>query len=510
MNSQPPPFNRPSSEDSAEPVPAWFADDGNPRSAMAATASPWSWVPRLGMLLVLTLTLLWSISHLIGGVLNERGLTASESRQRDGEPGLRVLLRQRERNQDTHPQITIFVAQNAILSNPEASPPQWISVPSGSSLHILPNVESGFLITSRALPSDLSWSGRRIRLIPDRHNQRGALEAASSEPLAQEEIFRLLDSLPVEAADNRPVFGIGGRQYRGSLNLYWHSARSLVAINQIGIESYLEGVLQSELSVTWPLETLKAQAVASRSYAYTKIATGGSRLGTVPFHLRDTVADQEYRGTGAGGMKIDWAITSTRGEVLHSGNSPFAPFFHAASGGHLAAVDSVFPGSRSANGRHQLSQVMVAKADPFFATGLNALNKRESHGRRTITLSSGDLRNMLRERGEQAGWPMRVVAERLASGHITQVHIGWAGGEVSMSGAAFRQLVGPNRLRSTLWTPDSPHRNDDGNFIFTSTGWGHGVGMSQLSAYAMAHHYGYDYRSILDFFYEQSRIERLW
>lgn len=424
------------------------------------------------------------------------------------DPGLGVLLRNRHRNDDLHGQITVFVAQDALLYNAADPHQQWISISAGRTLHILPNVDEGFLITSRGFPEDLSWQVGPIRLVPDDHATLDLLRGNTDDN--GPDVFELLQRHNVEARNQRAVFSIGSRRYRGSLDIAWVNARHLAAINSLPIESYLEGVLQSELSTTWPLETLKAQAVASRTFALAKVLGGGRHMGNARFHVRDSVADQDYQGTGNGGSKIDWAIHATRGQVLTIDGEIFTPFFHASSGGQLASVTSVFPPADSQAERAQaLASVMPAQDDPFCLQGVEALGRVDSHWRRELRLSRGELRNMLRERDEQAGWPMRITVERTPSGHIETITLGWAGGETRMSGAAFRTMVGANRLRSTLWSSDSPD-SDREYFTFTSYGWGHGVGMSQMSAYAMARFHGYRYRDIIDFFYPGSVVELAW
>ena len=102
-----------------------------------------------------------------------------------------------------------------------------------------------------------------------------------------------------------------------------------------------------------------------------------------------------------------------------------------------------------------------------------------------------------------------MAAERDLSGHISKVRLGWSGGETVMTGAQFRTLIGPNNLRSTLWTSSSPRQNE-GTFLIETMGWGHGVGLSQVSMYAMTHLHGYQYPEVLQFFYANTAIEQLW
>ena len=463
----------------------------------------------------ITALLLLAIGAICGvvvysGVLAERRDLAAQSGQNPGEqPRIEVLLRQRERQSDSHPTLSVFVAQDAILYHAKVAVSEWETIPSGSTLNIQPHVSAGFIISSRSLPNDLHWEGGHLRLIADRNNHPNVASDDNEEIGSEGDVFKALDPLIVEARDGRSLFSLNGRHYLGSLLIHWQNAQNLLAINQLGIESYVEGVLQSELNVTWPLEALKAQAVISRSYAYSQLLTGGRNIKGIRFDVRDSVADQEYQGTGNGGVKIDWAVSSTRGQVITHQRIPFAPYFHAASGGHLASVRSVFPNARASNGQTSVRSAMAGKEDPYYAQGVQALDKIASHGERTFRISSGELRNLLRKDGGNVGWILRMAAEREPSGHITRVRLGWAGGEVAMSGAEFRTLVGPNRLRSTLWDIASPEQ-DEGTFVIKSQGWGHGVGLSQVSMYAMTHIHGFQYPEVLNFFYDNSVIEKLW
>lgn len=451
--------------------------------------------------LLLLAALGWLVTSLVTALRADRAplenLAGAATRS---EPGLRVLLRDRAEDRDHHRQLSVFVAQPSVLYAP-ADKDLWREVPASSRLVVQPDPQRGLIITSRALGEDLVWAQTRVRLVPRAHSDDAR---AAGDPLAE------LDLATIEARNRLPVFGLGNLRYRGCLELVWGGPRTLYALNTLPIEAYLEGVLQSELAANWPIEALKAQAVASRSFAYARLLAGGRKLGDFRFDCFDTVLDQEYLGTGNGGPRIDWALEETRGVILTVEGVPFAPFFHASSGGQLAGVDTVFPNSRAADGRTPLSLAMPAKEDPWCRPGIAALGFTGSHWKNQVVLRSGDLRELLRAAGHEVGFPQRLTVERGPGGRVARVTIGFFGQELSLPGTTFRHLVGPRRLRSTLWDAESPRESTNNVFTLTTYGWGHGVGMSQVSAYAMARDGGADHRAILAFFYPGSEAIRAW
>ena len=99
----------------------------------------------------------------------------------------------------------------------------------------------------------------------------------------------------------------GTRSYRGDMN-FDISGGSLRLINKVYIEDYLYGVLAGELSNTFPLETLKAQAIIARSYVYNRMT------GREPnYEINDTSGDQVYKGYNASNNVIMKAVDETAG-----------------------------------------------------------------------------------------------------------------------------------------------------------------------------------------------------
>jgi stage II sporulation protein D len=134
-------------------------------------------------------------------------------------------------------------------------------------------------------------------------------------------------------ASSSPLL-LDGKAYRGQLELGVEGGR-LRAINHVGLEAYLFGVVPDEMPHTWPSEALKAQAVVARSYALAVRRTG-------PFDLYDDVRSQVYNGISAEEPQSNAAVTATAGQVLLFGGAVARTYFFSTSGGRTADVSHVW------------------------------------------------------------------------------------------------------------------------------------------------------------------------
>jgi SpoIID/LytB domain protein len=110
-------------------------------------------------------------------------------------------------------------------------------------------------------------------------------------------------------------------------------------VKRIPLETYVRGVVSAEVSASWPMAALQAQAVASRTYAITAHA-GGSKFDVYP----DT-RSQMYLGKAAETPRTNAAVASTVGQIVTYGGEPAITYFFASSGGHTESVQNAFPGS---------------------------------------------------------------------------------------------------------------------------------------------------------------------
>ena len=127
---------------------------------------------------------------------------------------------------------------------------------------------------------------------------------------------------------------LDGKPYRGSLDIAVEKGK-LRAINHVGLEQYLYGVVPDEVPPHWAAEALKAQAVVARSYALAVKKTG-------PFDLYDDTRSQVYGGVRAEETSTTAAVDATARQVLTYGGKVATTFFFSTSGGRTAAIADVW------------------------------------------------------------------------------------------------------------------------------------------------------------------------
>ena len=122
--------------------------------------------------------------------------------------------------------------------------------------------------------------------------------------------------------------------YRGAVRLITTSR--VTAVNELGIDEYLLGVVPAEMSYRWPAEALKAQAIAARTYALRRLRP------TAPWDVHDDTRSQVYRGVLVERPSVTRAILDTRGQVLMVGATVANTPFHSADGGATESNEFVW------------------------------------------------------------------------------------------------------------------------------------------------------------------------
>ncbi len=152
--------------------------------------------------------------------------------------------------------------------------------------------------------------------------------------------------LQVTNADDAPVKllgtagnGVPNGSYRGWLELRPGSG-GLLAINAVGLEQYVAGVIGNEAIPSWPAEALEAQAVATRGYAITT-----EKGGDDGFDQYSDTRSQVYRGVAGETPQTNKATNATAGEVMTYDGDPVTTYFFSTSGGHTENVENVWKGA---------------------------------------------------------------------------------------------------------------------------------------------------------------------
>ena len=226
-------------------------------------------------------------------------------------------------------------------------------------------------------------------------------------------------------AAGSPTVRVGGKgTYRGSLEVR-ASGSSLQAINVVEIEDYARGVVAKESPASWPIEALKAQAVAVRSYALSTGIRGGN------FDLYDDTRSQAYGGVGAETAKTDQAVSATRLQVVMFGSKIAQTFFFSTSGGHTENNEF------SSLGFGQPAVPYLRGVDdPFEADAGSPYEhwkRKFSVGRMNSALHSIGLRGKLKN---------VAVTQRGTSPRIVSANLIGTGGTTTVDGPDLRSALG--------------------------------------------------------------------
>ena len=256
----------------------------------------------------------------------------------------------------------------------------------------------------------------------------------------------------------------------------------LYIINYVNIEDYLKSVVPSESYSSWPLETLKAQAVAARTYAYYQLLHRKNWV----FDLVDDEGDQAYKGVKRERSKSTRAVKETSGGILSYKDKPILAMYSANSGGYTADAKSIFSLRKP---------YLVAHPDPESLKGKMARWTRE--------FSVSEIESALRKRGIKVSGLQKIEpAEKGPSGRVIKVRI------ISKDGS--KVLRTRTTLRRALKLPEIllEIKRKNNHFIFNGRGWGHGVGYSQWGSAILGKKTSYD--KILGFYYPNASLEKKW
>jgi SpoIID/LytB domain protein len=318
--------------------------------------------------------------------------------------------------------------------------------------------------------------------------------------------------------------GTETRTYLGTMVFAPSKTGQVVAMNSLGAERLLRGVVPAEIYASAPNEALKAQAVAARNEIFAAI---GVRNLADPFMQRADIFDQVYGGVGAEHSRTTRAVKATRGEVMFHGKQIVEAVYSSNAGGFTENNENVWDaeprpylrgkpdavnGEIPAYMKDGLDEDELARFldDGFPANSKNAPVGSTKFYRWKTRVSASEARDWLRETGRDVGRIKEVeILERGVSGRIIRIKVtGEAGSAVVERELNVRRLFGG--LKSGLFLMDI---DKSGGFIksieFDGAGFGHGVGMCQTGATGMASR-GNDYTDILNHYFAGIDVRKLY
>lgn len=293
-------------------------------------------------------------------------------------------------------------------------------------------------------------------------------------------------------------------KYAGGLKFIVEGDR-ITAVNCIGMEDYLMSVISSEMKSSASIELLKAHAVISRSWLKARLKD--HKTGHEHF---DVCADdhcQRYQGlTMAVGDDVCRAIDRTWGQVLEYGGDICDTRYSKCCGGRTELFSTCWEDVDL--------PYLQSVEDPFCDCENSSilsqvLNDYDLHTADfhdwTVQYTTDELSELVSTRtGIDFGTIVALEAvERGPSGRIKYLRItGTLREEVIGKELAIRKALSSSHLKSSAFEIE---KSPDG-FVLRGRGWGHGVGLCQIGAAAMAAQ-GYDYRQILSHYYVGAEIK---
>jgi stage II sporulation protein D len=274
---------------------------------------------------------------------------------------------------------------------------------------------------------------------------------------------------------------VGARRYRGRLELRVELGRILV-LNHIELEDYVVATVGGEMPASWPDQALRAQAVATRTYALYQ----RERRRSEPWDVQASELSQVYRGIESESTATRRAVEATRGEILTHAGRPILAVFHSTAGGRTASAAEVWGRSLP-----YLGSIDVEHEEDAPFTYWRTIPPPEA------------LNGAIAALGRDLGPVQRLeVEKRTESGRVERIVARGRAGQAVLERDQVRALAESLGLRSRLFDI----RRTPQGFAFVGSGYGHGVGMSQWGARELARR-GASYQRILARFYSGARLE---
>lgn len=268
-----------------------------------------------------------------------------------------------------------------------------------------------------------------------------------------------------------------GRWYRGYLKLMARG-NTVTVINVIDIEDYLKSVVPSEMPANWKIEALKAQAIAARSYALANL----KKRECLGYDLKDDTDDQAYKGVASENSRSNFAVENTKNLVMVQGNSVIPAYYHSSSGGYTD------------------NEAWSEKIN--FVRCVKDYDAASPDSRWVKNFTLGNLKNLLNRAGYRIDDVINIqVTKKSKTGRAKKLRIIGNNSSLNISGEEFRKALNlSSNYFSLLLKQD--------NLMIMGRGSGHGVGMSQWGAKALAEK-GYTAYQILGYYFSNVKLKAI-
>ncbi|MCL2390188.1 MAG: SpoIID/LytB domain-containing protein [Endomicrobia bacterium] len=293
-------------------------------------------------------------------------------------------------------------------------------------------------------------------------------------------------SLPVKIHSNNGIIFADKKAYRGYITVN-KSGQKINVINVLSVEDYLKGVLPKEAGSSWNIETLKAQAVISRTYMLANF----NRHSAQGFDLCSTTHCQVYGGAEGETLSCNTAVVQTKAEVLTYDGKLAQTVFHANCAGHTEDPKYVWNWN----------------ATPDYLAGVKCgYCGNTPHSNWEVALDGDFIMKKLESSGYKLGAIKSIkVKGTTKAGSAKEIEIKHAKGTLTLNAYKFRLAVDAWKIKSVTF---ESIKKQDGKFIFKGKGWGHKVGLCQWGAKGMGDA-GKTYKKILKHYYPGTKLEKI-
>lgn len=279
-------------------------------------------------------------------------------------------------------------------------------------------------------------------------------------------------------------------KYFGTMSFKVVSGK-IFPINSLNIEDYLKGVVGLEMSDYFPVEALKAQAVAARNYTLANLGLYASS----GYDLTDTIDCQVYGGYNESYKNVIKAVDETKGKIQLYNDTLVQAFYSASSGGYTEASENVW---------YSAFPYLKSKTDSFESENWPGGNRSFTNAQIETTLKS---KGYLISTDKFVKIDLNTIT-RYASGRVSNIDVIYN----DVNGAQGKKSFAKTKASSFLSLPSSLYNvsydSINGIYTFSGKGYGHGVGLSQLGAKYRAAA-GQSYQQILNFYYDGSYTANL-
>lgn len=272
-----------------------------------------------------------------------------------------------------------------------------------------------------------------------------------------------------------------GYKYYGAFQYDRRDGGNLTVSNFVDLEDYVKGVIPYEMTPSWPVEALKAQALCARTY----VATNMNSYSKYGFDVTNDTYSQVYRGTSGANSRSDQAVDETAGLFVRYQGKLCSTFYFSSDGGSTEDSGNVFQNSY-----------------PYLAGVIDPFEEAASFNYKTwsYTFTGAELSSKLVKKGYNIGTVTNVTPTYSPTGNCIKISFSDANGRaVTLTKTNAYNGIGLPSCHFTV-------TGSGGSFVFDGGGWGHNCGMSQWGAYSMAKNYGYTADDIIRFYFTGAYI----